>query len=282
LHFRKALAVSLAIHLLLTGAYAINLGIKRCTRQPDPEAIFAELVPPSPAPPGAVEAPPHADRLAEKTLPAGDPGKPAALAPAVAPGPAAPEAVASQAMPELPAPAPAPATIQPPIPPAPAQPPPAAASPPPAAPAPAAVASAPADLPAPSPDNTSATAAAAGAAPALDPVAAERARMHHVAVVSTAEFYRRVPGELTQFVNNLLAGGALLSQGKVLVHMDVTPTGQIGRAHFQGADSPALLNRLSQVEWASTLPPRPLAACRGIHLRISVEGTVIRVGVELL
>ncbi len=268
MRLEKAIAASLAIHLLLTGAFAISQGLKRCNRKPAPEAVFAELVPPAAAAPRAVEVPPPVENIAEKPMPAGDPAKPAApAATATAPD------TESAAMPELPATPPASAAVQPATP---AQP--AAVPPAPAAKPPSTLASAAVDTPVPASDNVPAT----GAPPSeIDFEQIRRARMHHQAVVSTDAFYRLVPAELSRIVNDVLAGGTLLSQGDALIHMEVTPSGQVGRAHVQ-ANSSALLNRLERIEWTESLPPRPLAACNAIHLRISVVGDSIQVRVELL
>jgi hypothetical protein len=263
----KALAISLAIHLLLTGAYAINLGIKRCSRNTADQAVFAELVPP-PAPDTAHRSP---DLLAEKTEAAAARENPAEAPPET--GMPAAEAADPAVVPEAP-----PAASPPAAEPVAALPEP-ATEPTPAGATPTSTTSTASGDPAPdaAPDNV----ATAAAPPALDPEMLDRVRMHHVALVSTDAFYRLVPGELSRIVNDTLAGGALMSQGDALVHMDVTPSGQVGDAHVQ-ANSRALLNRLEQIDWRAALPPRPLAACNAIHLRVSVEGNDIRVRIELL
>lgn len=246
MRLRRAVAVSLSIHLLAVAAAAISEGIRRCTRDDAPPAAYVELVsPPEPAPPSR-EAPPVPERLAEETKVAGVP----VLPPAPEPEPAPP-------VPDAPATGPEDAEPS---------------------------RTADALPPSPAPESPAATASADGSLPptdnaavAMDPVAA----MHHQAVVSTADFYRNVPDELTRLVQDTLGGGALMSQGDALIHMDVTPSGQVGRAHVQ-ANSSALLNRLERIDWTTSLPRRPLAACNAIHLRISVVGTAIRVQVELL
>ncbi|HEY3488999.1 MAG TPA: hypothetical protein VGK27_02620 [Candidatus Deferrimicrobiaceae bacterium] len=242
----KAIAVSLAIHLLAAGCVAIGSGIKRYTRKPAPDAVFAELLPPSPAPaPDTAHRLP--DQLAETPMPA-------------------------QAQETPPDP---PATREPSPPPAPtaAQPPPRPASVSTAAVSTAALAT--------SPVSPADNAAVASPGEMPDRQSSDITRMHRMAAISTAAFYRDVPAELSQVINSVLEGGTLLSQGDALIHMDVTPAGQVGQAHIQ-ANSPALLNRLEQVEWTRTLPPRPMAACNAIHLRISVVGNDIQVNVEFL
>lgn len=271
MRIEKAIAWSLAIHLLLTGAYAVNLGIKRCSRTDAPDAVFAELVPP--APDTAHRSP---ERLAEAREAAASPDTPAEATPDAFVPSGAPEATPAAeggmaALPSDPMPEPAAAEPQP----QPAPPPPASPEQPPAEATATAAAEPGRDA---APDNV-ATAAAPFHAP--DHGALERARLHHAAMVSTAAFYRFVPGELNRFVNDVLANGAIMSQGDALVHMDVTPSGQVGRAHLQ-ANSQALLNRLERVDWTAALPARPLAACNAIHLRITVVGNDIRVNVEML
>lgn len=254
MRIEKAIAISLAIHLLLTGVYAVSLGIKRSIRNPDASPVFAELVPPTPAPDTAHRSP---DLLAEKTIAAAAPEKPIESPPEAA----APETAAAAA--------PEPATV--------ALPEPAKAA---TEPSPAGMpATAAGDLsPDVMPDNVLATAVDPGAP---DPGMLARVRMHHLAIESTEAFYRLVPGELNRIVTETLGGGAIMSQGDALVHMDVTPSGQVGEAHVQ-ANSRALLNRLERVDWRDALPRRPLAACNAIHLRITVEGNDIRVKIELL
>jgi hypothetical protein len=253
LRLEKAVAFSLAVHLLVSGAIAIGQGIKR---RPAPPPVFAELVPP---PPEAHRAP---ERLAEERQDAREPETPPATEKTAAYAPAGtPEAPPADAHPGPPQPAP-PAEAAP----APAQP-----------PAPVASASPDAATPGLPSDNV-----ARSAMPIpLDLGKMERAQLHRLAVASTESFSLNAPRELSRIVSESLAGGALMAQGDALIHMDVTPMGQVGQAHLQ-ANSQALYNRLGRVDWTTALPPRPLAGFSAIHLRITVVGNDIRVNVELL
>lgn len=268
MRLEKAIAWSLAIHLLVTGVYAISQGIKRCSRDAAPEAVFAELVPPPAVPLRDADAPPPVEKLAEERVGAVD-------------GKAAPDAAPET--PPLPAGTPDPAVKEIPVAAAPPPEPPAAPQAAEAAPATASVPDpvdvAEAGVPAPPADN--AALARHATEPPAEPSRDAIALMHRQAMVSTADFYRNVPAELTRIVHEVLAGGALMSQGDALIHMDVTPSGQVGKAHVQ-ANSEALLRRLERIEWAHSLPRRPLAACNAIHLRISVVGNDIRVRIEML
>ncbi|HEY5996728.1 MAG TPA: hypothetical protein VIU29_06880 [Candidatus Deferrimicrobiaceae bacterium] len=261
MRIEKAIAVSLAIHLLAAGACAVSLGIKRDVRSAEAAPVFAELVPPAPAPaPDTAHRSP--DLLAEKAVAEAPPEKTIEAPSGTGiPMPQAPPAAALPAAVNVAAPPdPAPSRTEP---------------SPPGTPATATASGEPA--PDAMPDNV----ATADATPALDPGMLARVRMHHLAMESTEAFYRLVPGELGRIVTETLGGSAIMSQGDALVHMDVTPSGQVGKAHVQ-ANSRALLNRLERVDWRDALPRRPLAACNAIHLRISVEGNDIRVRVELL
>jgi hypothetical protein len=258
LRLEKAIAVSLAIHLLAAGCVAIGSGIKRCSRKPAPDAVFAELLPPSPAP-----VPNIAHRLPDQLT---ENPKPAQAAEATAP--------------ESPVATPVAAPV--------------ASSVPPLASvaAPAPVAAPPAESAADAPAATAALATspgtpvdnAAGVSPDVrpDPFPAGNDHLRRVAMISTAAFFRDAPGELSRVVNAVMVGGTLMSQGDAFIHMDVDQFGQVTQAHIEQVNSKALFHRLERIDWTTALPPRPLVACNAIHLRISVVGNDIRVNVEFL
>jgi hypothetical protein len=244
MRLEKAIAVSLAVHLAAGACLAVAFGIKRCPRSVvAPSVVFAELL--------------DSEHRGENPAPAPRGKVPQPIPPSAAEADAGRTGTgkASAPGPEMSrAPEPEPLPVRK------------------SAPGAALAAAAP-----PPPDNV----APATAPEDADPGGIALQKAHGQAMASTMEFYRFTPHRLTRIVTETLAGASLMSQGDALIHMDVTPDGQVSQAHVQ-ASSPALQNRLELVAWADALPPRPQVRANAIHLRVSVVGTEVRVSVEIL